>query len=1056
MHSYSNTIHRIMPVRYLIALLASASIALSATVDLLIDFEGGSHGDTQTTTLLNSVTYGTGANWFAQTAENTVTTNEIYNTPATTEVRGDTTYDTTAGTRANEYDHNSPDGDAEMSLTAQDDVSMGFFMKTTTPTSDYGYHDIFYMEYSTLGQAGVAQLYNSGGNHIRPHTTHPTRYGVNFGLTNDKWYWITMLWARNDSLYMRVYDPDDWSPVLNDSASEVSTSGLNDIPLNRFKLGDDSHSVYNDTRTYIDNIMFDWTTAEFPLLPVSTNTIYTVKAAGGGDYTTISGAEAVAVAGDIVEVYDGTYTESVTCTEDGTSDAWITFRAADGNSPVMTGGWNLDNRDYIEINGFTMGGGISGDFASNIKILNNVIDGVYVGVMLSDTDDVLISGNSFTNMTGDAVRFFGDRCVVRNNIMMSEIDAGDVHMDFFQSWCDNSVTAQYVLIENNYYWDITGNNVHFALVNSTSSCGDPAHHWIVRYNQVADIGSLGVYIDNNNAASGQTNNVIYNNTWYALDGGSPSQTIAHVMNASPDSAARNNLYQDAMYWVGVRGVAWTTGGEQSYNLYYDSTNTMTFTSPASGETGAVKNQDPLLTDPDNYDFSLGVGSPAIDAGGPLTTVAATDTGTGTSLIVEKAEWFQPGWGGAEADTIAVGTVNNTVQIASIDYSTDTITLSSSISRNDGDSVWLYEDSSGVRVLYGDGPDIGAVETSTTNFIYGVSSGTPGTNSATITWSTTSTASSGVEYGETVGYGSTSTNAPTEAVTSHSVTITGLDADTLYHYRVWSDAGAGAESSDDATFTTAAGDVCVIPVAGVSGGNYIDSQSVTLSTETSGATIYYTTDGSTPDSGDTAYTTAITISATTTLKAIAIKAGATDSSVMTEAYDFGPWTTTSGWQSISFTSRSGQQLATLSLTVNGNSMDAGVGLSDGTISAWSDMGYIVLCDSSGFWKARNGASYAYDTEVAFTNGATYSVEMDIDQDAETYDVYVTPDGGSRTQIADDYSIRTDQIGMGDISELGFTHDTSDTLTIESVTIEDNSEQPPQTSTVATATNLRIGG
>ena len=54
------------------------------------------------------------------------------------------------------------------------------------------------------------------------------------------------------------------------------------------------------------------------------------------------------------------------------------------------------------------------------------------------------------------------------------------------------------------------------------------------------------------------------------------------------------------------------------------------------------------------------------------------------------------------------------------------------------------------------------------------------------------------------------------------------------------------------------------------GTYTTAQSVTISCATEGADIYYTTNGDTPDANSTKYTGAITISETTTLKAIAFK------------------------------------------------------------------------------------------------------------------------------------------------------------------------------------------
>lgn len=74
-----------------------------------------------------------------------------------------------------------------------------------------------------------------------------------------------------------------------------------------------------------------------------------------------------------------------------------------------------------------------------------------------------------------------------------------------------------------------------------------------------------------------------------------------------------------------------------------------------------------------------------------------------------------------------------------------------------------------------------------------------------------------------------------------------------------------------------------PVASPAGGTYTGSQTVTLSCATEGATIYYTDDGTAPTSASTAYESAITVSASKTIKAIAIKEGEYDSDVLTAAY-----------------------------------------------------------------------------------------------------------------------------------------------------------------------------
>src|SRR6266568_1526731 len=78
-------------------------------------------------------------------------------------------------------------------------------------------------------------------------------------------------------------------------------------------------------------------------------------------------------------------------------------------------------------------------------------------------------------------------------------------------------------------------------------------------------------------------------------------------------------------------------------------------------------------------------------------------------------------------------------------------------------------------------------------------------------------------------------------------------------------------------------VVATPTFSPGGGTYTGSVTVTISDATSGATVYYTTDGSTPTTSSAVYSGALTFTQTTTLKAIAAASGMTNSGVASATY-----------------------------------------------------------------------------------------------------------------------------------------------------------------------------
>ncbi len=158
--------------------------------------------------------------------------------------------------------------------------------------------------------------------------------------------------------------------------------------------------------------------------------------------------------------------------------------------------------------------------------------------------------------------------------------------------------------------------------------------------------------------------------------------------------------------------------------------------------------------------------------------------------------------------------------------------------------------------------------------------TPGTESFNGSASITITDST---PGATIYY-TTNGTTPTASSTLYTGAITVSATETIN--AVASASGYLVSPVASATYTniTQASAPTFSPVAGT----YTVAQSVTISDVTTGATIYYTTDGSTPTTSSTKYAgTAITVSATETLNAIAVASGYSNSNVSSATYTIQP-------------------------------------------------------------------------------------------------------------------------------------------------------------------------
>jgi probable HAF family extracellular repeat protein len=128
---------------------------------------------------------------------------------------------------------------------------------------------------------------------------------------------------------------------------------------------------------------------------------------------------------------------------------------------------------------------------------------------------------------------------------------------------------------------------------------------------------------------------------------------------------------------------------------------------------------------------------------------------------------------------------------------------------------------------------------------------------------------------------------TQAVSDWLAAV-GVDASAFSFYSAYAvtangEGVVGQLTTGDAYLALATSNKTGMPTFSPKPGKYVGAQSVTLSHTSAEASIYYTTDGSTPTVNSTPYTAPIDVTATTTIKAIAIVPGYAQSAVATGKY-----------------------------------------------------------------------------------------------------------------------------------------------------------------------------
>lgn len=170
-----------------------------------------------------------------------------------------------------------------------------------------------------------------------------------------------------------------------------------------------------------------------------------------------------------------------------------------------------------------------------------------------------------------------------------------------------------------------------------------------------------------------------------------------------------------------------------------------------------------------------------------------------------------------------------------------------------------------------------------------------------------------------------------------------------------------------------------PTFSVEEGTYLASQDVEIFCETEGATIYYTTDGNDPTTLSSVYSSAIPVSTTTTIKAMATKSDYNNSAVASATY-------------------------TIEQAVSGYTVDF-----ESSLDAYTDWTFtnaeqgtgVIVAHGGDYYATTGGkATAAFQTKEAFANPGTFTCYISkttTNTNSSTWYIQVSSDGSTWTDV-----------------------------------------------------------
>jgi|GEM_PF-1019389 len=122
-----------------------------------------------------------------------------------------------------------------------------------------------------------------------------------------------------------------------------------------------------------------------------------------------------------------------------------------------------------------------------------------------------------------------------------------------------------------------------------------------------------------------------------------------------------------------------------------------------------------------------------------------------------------------------------------------------------------------------------------------------------------------------------------------------------------------------------------------------------------------------------------------------------------------------WVNTTLATQSSNFTVEFDVTPSHSGVNSEFGVSNGNVSSLNDVAALIRFKTNNI-NARDGNGSYPTSNLKYIAGVTYHIEMEIDLTNHTFDAYVTPDGSSRVQLADDFDFHSNSSSITSINRL----------------------------------------